>query len=635
MRYPKECKNVIDVTKAPYYADNTGKNDCTQILIRALDDVLKDFSVEYEKTKKKLYEMSDGLKHNVHIGLESGRVINGSLTATFPEYIPEARILYFPAGIYRVSDTVTYSLDDLKAKQWETFTCEMCRNIHFLGEDKETTIIRLDDHAAGFDTVLKPVISFNTASKPYDEHETTNCAMSNTIKDMTIDCGKGNDKAIGVYYISSNLGRMENVDIKAESGKCGIYFDVGSEGIFRNIRISGFDYGFESGYTSPVILENVDVSGNRIAGIRPLNATMITKSFNAGSLPTLELPEASYGRYYLYDEAAVVTGSLKGNCVNRSKADSLLKAKSMPKKPYESYDEDYVIVDDFGAVGDGVTDSTRAIQAAMDSGKPIVLFGKGQYYISQPIKIPKTVKIVDFMYGNLAVGIEIITGEYECVFDICEDSEDTLFVENLFTHEQMYGYSRAFGHTARRDVVFADIYLPFNAMYYNTVGGSTVYIDNCFMTSGSYAQSGWLKYGCKPVFSRVLPYEFHDQTVYANNLNIERGEIELLNDHSEIYIDGYKLEGPGCTLKSINGGKTQINLCNAGIWSNRVPENSLFIMENSEIEMCGVLPFAYGTRERSLLNAFEIDGEKINLLDIGEEITDDMCLISYYKSTKK
>ena len=40
MKYPDNLKNIIDVTKAPYYADNTGKTDCTQILRRVFDDLL-------------------------------------------------------------------------------------------------------------------------------------------------------------------------------------------------------------------------------------------------------------------------------------------------------------------------------------------------------------------------------------------------------------------------------------------------------------------------------------------------------------------------------------------------------------------------------------------------------------------
>lgn len=634
MRYPQECKNIIDVTKPPYNADSTGKEDCTQALIQAFDDVLKDYVTELEKTRKKLYELSDGLKYDVHIGRESGRVWDGVMTVTFPEFIPEAKIIYFPKGVYRISDTVTYSMKNINTYQWADYKCELCRNIHILGEDKENTVISLDDNAKGFDK-LKPVISFNTASKIYDEKESTNCAMQNTVKDITIDCGQGNDKAIGIYYISSNLGRIENVDIISDGGHCGIYFDCGSEGVFRNITIRGFDYGFDSVYTSPVVMENIDVSGNKIAGMTAMDAAVIARNFHSGDIISFNLRPGTCGRYYFYDSSITYNGDETGNTIIRKCENPLLEYKPFPEKRIKNYDTDYVIVDDFGAVGDGVTDCTRAIQAAMNSGKSIILFGSGPYLISNTIKIPKSVKVIDFMYGNLAVGIDLITGEAEAAFDICEESDDVLFIENIFAHEQMFGYFRCFKHSAKRDVVLSDIYTPFSAMYFNTIGGSNVYIDNCFMTSGSYSQSAWLRRGYKPVFSKVLPYEFHNQKVYAKNLNIERGDIELLNDNSEVYIDGYKTEGPGCALKSINGGKTQINICNNGIWHNTVEENSLFDISKSEIELSAILPFYIFPDKREYLTALNIDGEKTNLLDIGEYIKYDYRMIKYYRNKTK
>lgn len=637
MKYPEKCKNVIDVTKAPYNADNTGKTDCTKQLIMAFDDVLKDYVTALEETRQKLYELSDGLKEDVSLGQESGRVRDGVMSITFPEFKPAVKIIYFPKGTYKVSDTITYSMKNINTWQWPTYKCELCCNIHILGEDKENTIIKLEDNSNGFDN-LKPVICFNTASEPYSGKETTNCAFQNTVRDITVDCGKGNDKAIGIYYVSSNDGSMENVNIKAENGHCGIYFDIGSEGVFRNINIKGFDYGFSSQYTSPILLENIDVSGNKLAGMLSVDGAVIERNFYSGNIPAFELSKGTCGRLYLYDDLTY-TGDTE--CICRKKEASLLEYKPIPQKNMKDY-EDFVLIDDFGAVGDGVTDSTRAIQKAMNSGKSTILFGSGPYLIKNTIKIPKTVKIIDFMYGSLAAGIDLITGEVEAAFDIAEESNNPLFIENLVTHEQFYGYFRSFKHSVKRTVVFSDMHTSFASIYFNTAGGSEVYIDNCFVTTGSYTQSGFLRQGYKPVFSKVLPWEFHNQTVYASNLNIERADVELLNDGSEIHIDGYKTEGGGISLKSVNGGKTQINICNLGLWDNHLEENSMFDLTASEIEMSGVYAFGFADEEK-YCTALTIDGKKSIISEVGNntrlrslwsENNYNSSMIEYYKNEK-
>lgn len=99
MNYPAKCKNIIDITKPPYNADNTGKTDCTAALIRAFDDSVKGYIEELEKTKKKLMEISNNLQEDAYIGRETGRVTDGVMTVTFPEFTPDTKIIYFPDGI--------------------------------------------------------------------------------------------------------------------------------------------------------------------------------------------------------------------------------------------------------------------------------------------------------------------------------------------------------------------------------------------------------------------------------------------------------------------------------------------------------------------------------------------------------
>ena len=55
----------IDVTKPPYCADNTGKTDCTKVLVKVLDDILIREVEAYEGTVEKLKRLSDDGKTDV------------------------------------------------------------------------------------------------------------------------------------------------------------------------------------------------------------------------------------------------------------------------------------------------------------------------------------------------------------------------------------------------------------------------------------------------------------------------------------------------------------------------------------------------------------------------------------------
>ena len=66
----------------------------------------------------------------------------------------------------------------------------------------------------------------------------------------------------------------------------------------------------------------------------------------------------------------------------------------------ESRLQDYVSVKDFGAVGDGVTDDTAAIQAAFNSGATTVVLTAATFKITDTVTLPNNVNI-DFDGGEL------------------------------------------------------------------------------------------------------------------------------------------------------------------------------------------------------------------------------------------
>jgi hypothetical protein len=71
------------------------------------------------------------------------------------------------------------------------------------------------------------------------------------------------------------------------------------------------------------------------------------------------------------------------------------QTRTVANKLYE-----FVSVKDFGAVGDGVTDDTAAIQAAFDSGAENIYFPQGEYGISDTLILPKGVRITGANTNN-------------------------------------------------------------------------------------------------------------------------------------------------------------------------------------------------------------------------------------------
>ncbi len=623
MRYPEFCKTFIDVTKAPYFADNTGKNDCTKALCRAIDDCLREYIEGIEKVKKELIRLHDKYGGNVYVGWEAGKYIDGEFYITLPKQTPQIKTLFLPEGTYLVSDTISYTFKNLNTRQTVSYTCELCRFIQIMGEAKEKTIIRLMDNSAGFEKgCKKPVISFNTASK--EDTETTNCAQMNTLENITIDCGNGNDGAIGVLYASSNCGRIENVNIKSNGGFCGIDFDYGSEACVRDIEIEGFDYGIRTGHTSPVVMDDIELSGNNIAGILTKDANIVLRNITCEGIPVFCFNKGENGRYYCRGFTPDFIGDSTGAFIYNENNESGLKNKKPPRNTKFEAPEAWVCVDDFGAVADGKTDCTVAIQKAMNSGKEIVIFGAGNYKIEKTIKIPKTVKTVDFRYAGIIPGFSLVIGEIESMFEICEDSDHPFFAEHIFGSEGAEGFYRVFKQTSKRTAVFKDICM-LNPLYFNTVGGSEVYFDNCFVGTAHYSQDAGLhRDGYVPVFCKTIPIEVHGQRVYGKNLNIERADIEFLNDNSKVCIDGYKVEGPGTLIKSVNNGKTCLNLFNAAWWGNKIPDHALFRLHDSQIKLVGGHVFCYPNDENLCLalRIFDNENEKrITLKNVSDKLT--------------
>ncbi|MCQ2101980.1 MAG: hypothetical protein MJY98_01985 [Fibrobacter sp.] len=210
VEFPMASK-IVNVTKSPYLAKADGKTDDTEAIQKALND------------------HPDG------------------------DYI-----IYLPHGIYKITEQLTWPTTDKAESSY--------RRTILQGQSIGGTIIQLADSTYGYDNPDFPKAIINTGMGPEPK-------FRNAIRDLTIRTGKGNPGAIGIQFIATNQGTINNVKIYSgdSSGVYGI--DLGfSEGIgpllVKNVEIRGFDIGvYAKGESGNLTLEHVTLSAQKKYGL--------------------------------------------------------------------------------------------------------------------------------------------------------------------------------------------------------------------------------------------------------------------------------------------------------------------------------------------------------------------------------
>ena len=591
--YPENCRGVIDVTKAPWSLDNTGKEDCTQKLVQLLDSILEHNIPEMQAVYDELAAMpGDGVTKS------NNYKKNGLINAFNTHYIAQQPTIYFPNGTYLVSDTISYTLRKLQNKMFHQTVHghEMNRCIRFMGQNREKTVIKLKDHCKGFEWgQQRAVINFM-------QGERSNVSYSNYFENITIDTGVGNPGAIGMVFFVNNNGAVRNVTIRSSDpnheGYAGIVLrhEIHSGANFYNVEIDGFDYGARittyrtTAYFENIVLRNqqrygfyVSNTGVQIIGLEShsrypaLNVAdgtaahvVLANAVLDGCGTTYEAIKQDVGSCLLLRNVEVKDYALalnrqwrrlllpvghidqycypEGLTLDGTEPESLgLPVEPMPDLPRLPL-TDWCCVNDFGAVGDGETDDTDAIQAAFSSGKKAIWFQPGRYMLSRPIEIGKSVEYVNFMFCDLAATPELCGNVEVGMFHIYEDSHRPLLLEKLQAWYECMGMQKLVWHDCRRELIMRDIHSQACGAYFNTVPGSRVHMENVACTIGNRKRNGHV-----PCFS------FRGQEVWLHSINPERCAItEVENIGGQLWWSGFKAEGPASICVTREGGVTEI-----------------------------------------------------------------------------
>jgi len=593
--YPPGALTIIDVTKAPYFADNTGTKDCTAILVAILDDIARP-SMEGMKKVMDLLEAETADNYNLPGSFENRRQ-DGKVFGVFPLEKPLPKIIYFPKGTYLVSDTVCYSFDNLR----NGLGAELNWCIRFQGECREECVIKLQDHCKGFEYGMgRPVVSFMRGMF-------SNIAMSNFFRNLTIDVGTGNPGAIGLEFMGDNCAGVRDVTIRTSDperrGQVGLSISRrGATGcVFRNVEIDGFDEGVvvlaPDGYLvfEDIHLRNqgdrgISINNNAVVSIRGLTSrnklpalgvkgiaahVVLVDAVLTGGLddaPAIELPvghlflrnirtadyRCALGMVYtpgwgtdpLVHESNVdeyVSDPVCTLGTGQSTRSLNFGIEDAPVPGWNLDAGDWIHPGEFGAVGDGTTDDTQAIQRAMDSGKPVVYFQPGRYLINAPILIPPSVRQVNFMFVDLVAGKQMHDMKDRGMFTTVGECPEPLLMEDLFCFERNFGYHYLFEQASTRTLIVRNIHSQSCAAYINSVPGGTVFLENIVTTTGIFNDTYQ-----QPCFV------FRGQKAWCRQLDPEYTPDKIINDGSTLFIMGFKTEGEGIGFTTKNRGRTEV-----------------------------------------------------------------------------
>lgn len=271
----------INICEPPYHADPTGRQDCTEVILRALDDIVSITWIAFRQGLAEVEALPAEGRHYHAGGVENQRR-DGEVHCGFCARLPFVPVLYFPAGTYVVSDTLIYRHQDLR----NTYGNELNQQIRIRGAGVGRTVIRLRDNAPGFgEGRRKPVISFMRGEK-------SNVSMSNYCEDLAIHCGAGNPGAVGLDFFANNSGAVRNLRVVSSDGRgfAGVQLGHGNYSgvLIKHVEVEGFDHGLHidsSTFTMFAHAEDVSLRRQRVAGITVGAISLSLRNIRTAAVP--------------------------------------------------------------------------------------------------------------------------------------------------------------------------------------------------------------------------------------------------------------------------------------------------------------------------------------------------------------
>ena len=531
----------VDVTKAPYNAPKNGIDDATAAL-------------------------------------------NAALVAN----IGTGKRIYLPNGTYLISNTIV----------WPDQANGNLPAAGFLqGQSRTGVIIKLKNNCPGFTNASAPKAMLVTG------HDVAQ-NFGNCVKNLTINSGMGNAGAIGLRYYSNNTGTASDITIVSgdRQGVIGLDLFWQNENgplLVKNVTVNGFNIGVNAGSCqNSQTIEHLIVRNQLQYGVKHASGVLSIrdlKSFNAvqavnnagvltiigATLKNGEDPLAAIANSgVLYVRSLQAVGYSRGIdntggngqgltslttpewnshtqiSLNTSKAGMLkLPISETPDMIWDNESEWQLV----NTPGDGTTDASDAIQAAIDAGKTTVYMLPGNYKVTKPIYVRGNVRTL-FGFGCF---LDVYPGGG---FVVKEGTYDTVVFDNWGG-----GYRDAF--------------------FCTQASSRTVAIKNTInwgVKKNPDTGDLYLEDICANPFTN---FEFYGGNVWARQLNPEsRLKTKVISSATNLWVLGFKTEwgqGGATLVDTRNGGKTE--LCGFLSYNIVSPDaGPMFIVNESKFSAVGL-----------------------------------------------
>ncbi|MEM8757586.1 MAG: glycosyl hydrolase family 28-related protein [Planctomycetota bacterium] len=471
------------------------------------------------------------------------------------------KIVYLPAGVYDVSDTIVVS------------TIRETNRVTIVGESEASTVIRLAANAAGFDDPANAKSVLQTSSFP----AATAVQFRQSIQDLSVEVGPGNPGAIAIDFHTNNQGFMRNVTARG-SGVIGINLG-GSDrgpGMLRGITVDGFATGIDApGTEYSWVFEDITLRNQTDRGIRNFwNILTIRGLFSDNAVPVLwqdvDTPNQFRWAMCTLIDATLIGGSPSSPALLANSAvylrnvtsqgyGSLLEtegvASSFTSVPGE-WSSDHVQrlhpggdamlglpiaeipplptigpgaanAESFGANGldDAALDDAPAIQAAIDSGADVVYLPSGRYHFGSTVVLRGSITRLAGLSSSVAA-IGPLADSGGPLFTT--SGSITATIDNL---EMNFTGTYAIAHPgpgtlAIRNITRGASEVTGGDFFLEDVGGGPHRI--------AAPARGWYR-----------------------QLNAENTGTKLTNDGADVVVLGIKTEQDGRLVQN-NGGRTEI-----------------------------------------------------------------------------